>query len=103
MPIFKPKKGPVVRWSRGLHAMWGATGVQLGSIIGKKIGGKEGAKKGAAWGGAAVVVGGFAWEVSNHYTGGYHQYGDGFDFLAFVGGVLLTGGLRSLLKRKKVI
>jgi len=79
--IFKPKPGPVLRWSRGLHALWGIGATGLGGIL-------WGAE-GMALGGVAVTVGGFAWEVSNHYTPGKHRNGDGWDYLSFVAGALI--------------
>lgn len=88
MPIFKLKKGPILRWSRAIHFGIAVAATQAGGMIW--------GDSGYAYGAAAAVVGGLAWEVSNRYTKGYHQYGDMWDWLAFVAGGLTVGGLRSI-------
>lgn len=88
MPIFKPKKGPILRWSRGLHLLEAAAITTAGGLLW--------GEQGAAYAGAASIIGGFGWEVSNRFTGGYHPFGDGWDFLAFVAGAFVGAGVQAI-------
>ena len=89
-PVFKLKKGPILRWSRGLHAAEAAAATQVGGMLWGDVGAAKT---------AAVVLGaGMAWELSNKYiVKGPHQYADMWDWLAFVAGTLATGAIRSIL------
>lgn len=81
--IFKRKPGPLLRWSRLLHASV-AFGV---TVAGSHFWGDTG----CAFSGAGAIVGGFGWEIANRFTGGWHPFGDVVDFFAFVIGALVAG------------
>lgn len=88
MPIFKPKKGPILRWSRGLHLIEAAAITAAGGFLWGETG--------AAYAGAAAIAGGFGWEVSNKWIPGPHMFGDGWDFLAFVAGAFVGAGIQAV-------
>lgn len=83
MTIFKPKKGPVLQWSRVVHCLESALAVAMAGHLG-----------GYQWSigvGLAAIIGGFGWEVSNRWLPGKHPFGDAIDFWAFVAGALTAG------------
>lgn len=82
MPIFKPKVGPVFSRSRLWHFAL-ASALTAG-------GGHFWGYEGAVFGGAGIIVIGFAWEVLNRWLPGYHPYGDAIDFYSFVVGALIA-------------
>jgi hypothetical protein len=87
-PIFKPKKGPILRWSRLLHFAEAVAATTLGGIFGGDAG--------MAYAGAGAIAGGFGWEALNsRFPKGKHMFGDGWDFLAFVAGALATAVVKT--------
>jgi len=95
VPIFKPKDGPILRWSRGLHALEAAAITTAGAAIWGDMG--------MAAAGVTAIAGGFLWEVSNRFTTGRHRFGDGWDYLAFVGGALATAAVKTGLTKMGVL
>lgn len=88
MPVFKPKKGSLIKWSRIVHFLIAMT------VTG--YGGHLGGYQGSIWMGIAVIVGGFSWELLNKYlpkiTGSkLHPFGDAVDFWAFIAGAVTAG------------
>jgi len=84
MPIFKPKKGPVFKWSRLLHFMLAA----LITAYGGHLWGYEG----SVFAGIGSILMGFSWELYNKFKGrGSHPYGDALDFWSFVLGAVTAG------------
>jgi hypothetical protein len=82
-PIFKPKQGPVLKWSRVVHFLVAATACGYGGhLLGYG---------GSIWSGIGTIALGLGWEVSNKFMPGTHQYGDALDFWAFVAGALVSG------------
>jgi hypothetical protein len=89
MPIFVPKPGPVLRWSRILHftLAFGVTG------YGAHLFGDAGCAFGAV--GAGVI--GLAWELASPCLPGDHQHADLWDLIAFlVGAACAAVGWASL-------
>lgn len=84
MKIFKPKAGPVWRWSRFVHLLLAATVTAYGGHLW--------GYQGAVWMGVGMIVIGLGWEITNKLSGvGPHPYADALDFWAFVLGAALSG------------
>ena len=88
MPIFKPKKGRLLRWSRIVHFLIAMTATGYGGHLG--------GYQGSIWTGLAVIAGGLLWELSNKWfpkltISKVHPYADAVDFWAFVSGAVVAG------------
>lgn len=83
MAIFKPKSGAIFQWSRFVHFCLALTVTSYGG----HLWGYEG----SVFAALGAIVGGFGWEVSNRFTGGYHPFGDAIDWWAFVLGAVAGG------------
>jgi hypothetical protein len=80
MEIFRPKQGPILRWSRGLHLLTGILLPMLGYLMWNY--------NGLGLVGGSVVCFSFLWEISNRflvipYSSTFHKWGDVIDMCAF--------------------